>query len=501
MSDSIYTKRSNNILLVIDLIAIEFSLLLAIILKFYRNPGIKFIFQSCEGLYPLIFFFVAAIYVAVFFLNDSRHKPVIEQDPFEKVVVVIKNQLLVFVCFICLLYLLRTGYWASRAVIILLFVFGVIIDSAARFAYGRYLSRRENLAFRPVKYLLLTDMSRESAVVRAKKLLRPGDEIVSVIGKDELLKSVPDAAGEAGYDEILLFLKGGLDAEVRKALRTLHKDQGVPARWVVNIDGVSASEEMLRIMEGVPVLRFSELKEICPVLGVDFRVAELTESVCYIKDNIEELKGKYICFGNAHTSVMAYENREYARVQNGAAFVMPDGAPISRIQRKKGFINAGRVAGPDFMGKIFLSAMDGSLSMYFYGSTEETIAGLKDNLKKNYPGLDIRGYESPPFRELTEEEDRAVVSRINASGADIVWVGLGAPKQEKWMAEHEGRINALMLGVGAGFDFHAGTIKRAPGWIQKIGMEWLFRLFQDPKRLIKRYLITNAKFLWYNFRS
>ena len=122
---------------------------------------------------------------------------------------------------------------------------------------------------------------------------------------------------------------------------------------------------------------------------------------------------------------------------------------------------------------------------------------LKASLEAKYPGIIIKGMYSPPFRELTPEEDREDIERINAAGADIVWIGLGAPKQEKWMKAHEGKIHGVMMGVGAGFDFHAGTIKRAPLWIQKIGFEWLYRLFQDPKRLISRYFITNIKFMWY----
>ena len=132
---------------------------------------------------------------------------------------------------------------------------------------------------------------------------------------------------------------------------------------------------------------------------------------------------------------------------------------------------------------------------YFYGSTPETLKLLKEKVEEKYH-LAIVGLESPPFRKLTEEEDRKVVERINAARADFVWVGLGAPKQEKWMYEHKGRINGLMIGVGAGFDYFAGNIKRAPMWMQKCSLEWLYRLMQDPKRLFKRYLVTNTKFLW-----
>ena len=149
------------------------------------------------------------------------------------------------------------------------------------------------------------------------------------------------------------------------------------------------------------------------------------------------------------------------------------------------------------MEHMFRDTQDGRLSHFFYGASQETLDALKDNLLKKYPGIDIRGMYSPPFRALSEEEDRADVNLINGSGADIIWIGLGAPKQEKWMNAHKGEIGGVMMGVGAGFDFHAGTIKRAPKWIQKIGLEWLFRLFQDPGRLFKRYFVTNGKFIWY----
>ncbi|MCR4757015.1 MAG: WecB/TagA/CpsF family glycosyltransferase [Butyrivibrio sp.] len=213
--------------------------------------------------------------------------------------------------------------------------------------------------------------------------------------------------------------------------------------------------------------------------------------------HIKELSGEYICFSNVHTSVMAREDASYRNVLNGAAFVFPDGTPIATLEQKKGYVGAERVAGPDFMEHMFRDTQDGRLSHFFYGASQETLDALKDNLLKKYPGIDIRGMYSPPFRALSEEEDRADVNLINGSGADIIWIGLGAPKQEKWMNAHKGEIGGVMMGVGAGFDFHAGTIKRAPKWIQKIGLEWLFRLFQDPGRLFKRYFVTNGKFIWY----
>ena len=212
------------------------------------------------------------------------------------------------------------------------------------------------------------------------------------------------------------------------------------------------------------------------------------------------LSGEYICFSNVHTTVMAHDDPAYRAVLNGSAHTFADGTPIARQLRVRGFQTSERVAGPDFMDAVFRTTMDGSVSHYFYGSTQETIDKLCEELPKRYPGIRIAGAVSPPFRPETEEEDAASVAAMNESGAAFIWIGLGAPKQEKWMAAHRGRVSGVMLGVGAGFNFYAGTVKRAPKWIQKIGMEWFYRLIQDPKRLANRYIITNLKFLWYMLR-
>ena len=137
---------------------------------------------------------------------------------------------------------------------------------------------------------------------------------------------------------------------------------------------------------------------------------------------------------------------------------------------------------------------------YFYGSTQETLDILREKITEKYPGAVIAGMYSPPFRPLTADEDAKIVEKINAAEPDFVWVGLGAPKQERWMAAHENRVRALMLGVGAAFDYEAGNIRRAPAWMQHCTLEWLYRLMQDPKRLFKRYFVTNTKFLWWSWR-
>ena len=138
---------------------------------------------------------------------------------------------------------------------------------------------------------------------------------------------------------------------------------------------------------------------------------------------------------------------------------------------------------------------------YFYGSTPETLQLLRKKVEERYPGVVISGMMSPPFREMTPQEDAQAVAEINATKPDFVWVGLGAPKQERWMAAHEDRVQALMIGVGAAFDYEAGNIKRAPMWMQKHNLEWLYRLMQDPKRLFHRYLKTNVKYLLWTWRS
>lgn len=237
------------------------------------------------------------------------------------------------------------------------------------------------------------------------------------------------------------------------------------------------------------------------ILGVNVAITNMEDIVKLITKNIQELSGEFVCLSNVHTTVMAYENAAYRNIQNSAFLALPDGSPLSFVQRLRGYKEAKQVAGPDLMPALWKATENTEISHYFYGSTEETIKELEKNIRKNYPGLKIAGMEAPPFRPLSKEEDEEAVRRINESGASIVWVGLGAPKQEEWMYAHKGKINGVMFGVGAGFDFHAGTVKRAPQWMRNHYLEWLYRLTQDPKRLWKRYVKTNGKFLMLLFKD
>ena len=234
----------------------------------------------------------------------------------------------------------------------------------------------------------------------------------------------------------------------------------------------------------------------CNILGVNIAAINMEWLIKYVSENLAALAGDYICVSNVHTVVTAYEDIEYRKIQNNGIMAIPDGGPLSVLGRNRGFSEMQRTTGPGLMDEVFQISVDRGYRHYFYGSTDETLSKLKMNLLTNFKGIRIAGMYSPPFRPLTEEEDAEIVKNINDVGADFIWIGLGAPKQEKWMAEHQGKVNGLMIGVGAGFDYFAGNIKRAPKWMQNNNLEWFYRLIQEPERLVKRYFYTNMKFIW-----
>lgn len=237
-------------------------------------------------------------------------------------------------------------------------------------------------------------------------------------------------------------------------------------------------------------------KQYCTILKTNINVTNMQKTTDYLCDCLEQLRGEYVCVANVHTTVMAFRDEEYRKIQNNAAMALPDGKPLSIVSKKRGFAEAERVPGPDLMPRIFEISKEKGYRHFFYGSTEETLKKLEKNLRKNYPYLQIVGMYAPPFRPLSKEEDIQIVKHINETNPDFIWVALGAPKQEKWMSEHKGKVCGIMFGVGAAFDFIAGTVKRAPRWMQEMCLEWLYRILQDPFRLIPRYFSTNFTFLW-----
>lgn len=237
-------------------------------------------------------------------------------------------------------------------------------------------------------------------------------------------------------------------------------------------------------------------KIYCSILKTNISVTNMQDTIDYLSDNLEKLRGKYICVSNVHTTVMAFRDEEYRKIQNSATMALPDGKPLSIVSKRRGFIDAQRVPGPDLMPKIFQLSKENGYRHYFYGSTQKTLDKLKEKINQRYPYLQIAGMYSPPFRPLTEAEDEEIIRKINISKPDFIWVALGAPKQEKWMYDHMDKVTGIMLGVGAAFDFEAGTVKRAPDWMQEMCLEWLYRIMQDPRRLMLRYLSTNFSFIW-----
>lgn len=233
----------------------------------------------------------------------------------------------------------------------------------------------------------------------------------------------------------------------------------------------------------------------CEILKTNINVTNMSDTIKYIAGHLDDLRGKYICVSNVHTTVMSYENEEYRKIQNGAAMALPDGAPLSSYSRRKGYKQAQRVTGPDLMLELFAISKEKGYRHYFYGATEETLQSMKEVLERDYPGIQIAGMYAPPFRALTPQEDAQIVAKINESRPDFIWIGLGAPKQEEWMYQHMGQLQGVLIGVGAGFDYLAGYIKRAPRWMQRMSLEWLYRLLQDPKRLWRRYFTSNVKFI------
>lgn len=231
------------------------------------------------------------------------------------------------------------------------------------------------------------------------------------------------------------------------------------------------------------------------IIGVPISAVNMDSAVEYVFQNFEQARGRYICVSNVHTTVMAHDNPEYFKVQAGSFLSVPDGKPLSVVGRKQA-PGMDRVTGPDFMRRIFAESKERPLRHFFYGNTKENLEKLMDVLKKDDPWLEIAGYEPSVFRDMTEQEETELAERINATKPDFVWVALGAPRQEYFCKRMENRIHGLMVGVGGAFSVLAGVIPEAPEWMQKLSLEWLYRLIQEPKRLFKRYAVTNTRFLW-----
>ncbi|MCH8031123.1 MAG: WecB/TagA/CpsF family glycosyltransferase [Bacteroidetes bacterium] len=206
-------------------------------------------------------------------------------------------------------------------------------------------------------------------------------------------------------------------------------------------------------------------------------------------------ESRYVCATGAHGVIEAQDDPSFQRVLNEADLNVPDGMSLVKALKKLGLHHASRVYGPDLTLHVCRAAAEAGIPVALYGSTQATLDLLKERLPQLAPGLKIACAISPPFRALTGEEDEAFVQQIAASGARIVFVGLGCPRQERWCAEHKGCIPAVMLAVGAAFDFHAGQLRQSPAVLQRLGLEWAYRLAMEPRRLWKRYTRVVPRFM------
>jgi N-acetylglucosaminyldiphosphoundecaprenol N-acetyl-beta-D-mannosaminyltransferase len=224
------------------------------------------------------------------------------------------------------------------------------------------------------------------------------------------------------------------------------------------------------------------------ILGVNVSVIDMDDAVRTIEQWIAQRTPHYVCITGAHGIIESQHDVRLKAIHNAAGLVTPDGVPLVWVAHWRGATRTRRVYGPDLMRALTRVSARRGYRQFYYGGAEGVARKLTDELLRRHPLLQVVGTKCPPFRPLTADEDEAVVAAINAADPDIVWVGLSTPKQEYWMAEHRNRIRApVMIGVGAAFDFLAGTKRQAPPWMQRTGLEWLFRLVSEPRRLWRRY--------------
>ena len=232
------------------------------------------------------------------------------------------------------------------------------------------------------------------------------------------------------------------------------------------------------------------------VLGVYVSAINMDVAVNTVQEWLTSGRPNYVCVTGVHGVMECQRDSDLLSIHNSAGMVTPDGMPMVWASRWAGVSGAGRVYGPELMLELCRSSVEQGWRSFFYGGKPGVAERLAATLVERFPGFQVAGTHVPPFRDLTSAEDAQVIERINAAGADLLWVGLSTPKQERWMAAHRDLINTpVMIGVGAAFDINSGSINQAPRFIQRSGFEWLYRLIQEPGRLWRRYLRNNPEFV------
>ena len=238
------------------------------------------------------------------------------------------------------------------------------------------------------------------------------------------------------------------------------------------------------------------MNEKLEILNLQINQIRFKEAIEKVKFLANDHTPSYVCFANVHMAIEAYKDKEFARQVNNATLVLADGKPIAKACKLLYNRFQERIAGMDFMPHLLQSINGKDFRIFFYGSDKNTLGALNKIIKEEYPGVQIAGAISPPFRTLSLEEQTGYIESINLLKPHIVFICLGCPKQEKWMYDHHKKIESVLLGVGGAVGVMAGIKKRAPAWMQKYSLEWLYRLKQEPKRLFQRYFFTNSLFLY-----
>lgn len=234
-----------------------------------------------------------------------------------------------------------------------------------------------------------------------------------------------------------------------------------------------------------------------PILGVGVSLVDVASAADAVLAWCRTKARAYVSVSNVHHVVEAQDHPEFESILNGANMTVPDGAPLSWVLRRRGHRCVRQVTGRDLMIAVSARLAKSGNSAFYYGGDDGVADQLATAMEKRFPGLQTAGTWSPPFRPLTDDEEARVVEQINASGADVVWVGIGTPKQEFWMRDFRDRLDApVLIAVGAVFDFFTGRLKAAPHWVQRAYLEWLFRLIMEPRRLWRRYATTVPRFIW-----
>lgn len=492
--------------LLVDYAALIISYTLALVSRYVVFSRLYQKSLTISAIYVTMGLVLIALITLITYAGNDRFKVVPEQGKAEVIFDVIKIQLLMLFGIVVYLFVAGWSGYVSRTVVGLFFVINTILDSIARVWYRKRILDKTSSRIRARRYLFVTDDKSSEFAPLQFKLAHPDMELdVNILDgrsgnknslslADYLDDGRADTTSSA-YIKAYIYLPDSTQNEIFKVVNKM-EDMGIPSDIILSALGDRPELRNFSDDNGFRTLNYTAMQKKGSVLGVNYTISTISEAVFYVRHHLDKLKGQYICFSNVHTTVMAHDRRDVLEAENSSVFTFTDGAPVARALRHQEESDAIRMAGPDFMKEMLISSMDGKTSHYFYGSSEETLKALKANIEKTYPGVVVKGYYSPPFRQLSDEEDKQIIDMINAAGADIIWIGLGAPRQEKWMLAHKDKFRGVMVGVGAAFDFHAGTIKRAPKWMQMLSLEWFYRLLQDPARLFKRYFVTNTRFYW-----